>query len=114
MSAITTHVLDIATGRPVAGLTVVLETRGPDGGWLEAGRGATEADGRLHTLMEASTVLVPGMYRLLFLTRAYFEAQGTRAFYPEVVVTFEAVRGEAQYHVPLLLSPYGYSTYRGT
>lgn len=114
MSAITTHVLDIARGRPAAGLTVVLDMRVADGRWQEVGRGATDGDGRLRTLMEPSATLLPGIYRLVFDAGAYFRSEGNRAFYPEVVVTFEAVAGEAHYHVPLLLSPFGYSTYRGT
>lgn len=114
MSAITTHVLDIARGRPAAGLAVVLDMRVENGRWQEVGRGATEGDGRLRTLMDPSATLLPGVYRLVFDTGAYFRSEGTRAFYPEVVVTFEAVAGEAHYHVPLLLSHFGYSTYRGS
>jgi 5-hydroxyisourate hydrolase len=114
MGAITTHVLDVSRGRPVAGLGVALEMRGPDGGWQQTGRGVTDADGRLRTLVDAAPGLLPGVYRLLFDTKPYFESQGVRAFYPEVVVTFEAAAGEAHYHVPLLLSPFGYSTYRGS
>ena len=114
MSAITTHVLDIARGRPAVGLAVVLDMRVADGRWQEVGRGITDGDGRLRTLVDPSTVLVPGLYRLVFDTGVYFGSEGIRAFYPEVVVTFEAVSGEAHYHVPLLLSPFGYSTYRGS
>jgi 5-hydroxyisourate hydrolase len=64
--------------------------------------------------MPDSTPAAPGVYRLVFDTQAYFESQGVRTFYPHVVVTFEIVDGDAHYHVPLLLSPYGYTTYRGT
>jgi 5-hydroxyisourate hydrolase len=114
VSPITTHVLDTARGRPVAGLHVALEWRAQDGSWQQVGRGVTDADGRLRTLVDRPSGLAPGVYRLLFDTKPYFESQGAPAFYPEVVVTFETVAGEAHYHVPLLLSPFGYSTYRGS
>jgi 5-hydroxyisourate hydrolase len=78
------------------------------------GRGQTDADGRLRGLLAENAALVPGVYRLIFDTRRYFQASGLRAFYPEVVVIFEAMPGEPHYHVPLLLSPFGYTTYRGT
>ena len=109
MSAITTHVLDTARGRPAAGVAVALER----GGTVLA-RGATDADGRVRDLLPAGVPLEPGSYRLVFGTEGYFAAQGTEAFYPEVAVVFRvAGRGE-HFHVPLLLSPFGYSTYRGS
>ena len=114
MSAITTHVLDTARGRPAAGVPVVLEVIGPLDQWQEIGRGVTDPDGRLKTLMPGSQALTAGVYRLVFDTRAYFETQRTRGFYPQVTVTFEVGEGDAHYHVPLLLSPFGYSTYRGS
>jgi 5-hydroxyisourate hydrolase len=114
MSAITTHVLDTARGRPAAGVPIVLEVFGPRDEWQEIGRGVTDADGRLKTLMPESQTLTAGTYRLVFDTRAYFESHQTRGFYPEVTVAFEVGEGEAHYHVPLLLSPFGYSTYRGS
>jgi 5-hydroxyisourate hydrolase len=113
MSAITTHVLDTARGRPAAGLRVSLEQTDAPGRWKEIAHGATDADGRLRTLMPEGTSPVPGTYRLVFDTGAYFASQGVTAFYPHVIVTF-AVGDEPHYHVPLLLSPFGYSTYRGT
>ena len=75
-------------------------------------QGTTDGDGRLRTLL--SEPPHPGAYRLVFDTRAYFESRGTVGFYPEVVITFEVMAGERHYHVPLLLSPFGYSTYRGS
>lgn len=114
MGAITTHVLDTARGVPVADLDVLLEVFGPGDRWQTVGRGRTDADGRLRTLMESSMPPVAGTYRLVFETRAYFEALGTRAFYPVVVVTFEVAEGDSHYHVPLLLGPFGYTTYRGS
>jgi 5-hydroxyisourate hydrolase len=113
MSAITTHVLDTARGCPAAGIRVALEQMDAHEQWKPIGHGATDADGRLRTLMPAATPVVPGTFRLVFDTKAYFDGLGVRGFYPHVVVTF-IVGEEAHYHVPLLLSPFGYSTYRGT
>lgn len=112
MSAITTHVLDTAIGRAAAGVPVLLERSGHHD-WETVGHGETDRDGRLRTLMPDTVMLERGTYRLTFDTRRYFDAGGVQAFYPRVVVEFE-VAGDGHYHVPLLLSPYGYSTYRGT
>jgi len=101
VTRVTTHVLDTAAGAPGAGLTVTLLGRGPDGTWVTLGSGVTDADGRLAGLPETEN----GLHRLQFETRS--------AFFPEVTVTF-AVSGERHLHVPLLLSPYGYTTYRGS
>ncbi len=109
MSAITTHVLDTARGRPAAGVAIRLER---DARVL--GSGATDDDGRLRDLLPAGEPLEPGAYRLVFDTGAYFAAQGTEAFYPQVAVDFEVRDGAQHHHVPLLLSPFGYSTYRGS
>jgi 5-hydroxyisourate hydrolase len=113
MNGITTHVLDTARGRPAAGVPVLLEHRGA-AEWHLVGRGDTDAEGRLKTLHPAGQPLTPGLYRLTFDTGHYFGTLGTRAFYPVVVVVFETAPGESHYHVPLLLSPFGYSTYRGS
>ncbi len=110
---ITTHILDISKGRPAAGVQILLEYRSEPGDWQSISRGATDVDGRLKTLYPAGQALTPGVYRLTFDTGSYFESQGTAAFYPEVVVVFETMPGERHYHVPLLLSAFGYSTYRG-
>ena len=114
MSAITTHVLDTARGGAAGGVHVLLEQRADTGEWQANSRGITDADGRLRTLHPEGTPLAPGMYRLTFDTGRYFEAQGVAAFYPEVSVVFETAPGEKHYHVPLLLSAFGYTTYRGT
>lgn len=114
MSAITTHVLDTALGRPAAGVPVVLERSAGTDHWQLVGHGETDADGRLRTLMHDGAELTPGLYRLVFATQRYFDAQGTRSFYPHVIVVFEALPGERHYHVPLLLGPFGYTTYRGS
>lgn len=112
MTGITTHVLDTNRGRAAAGVAVRLERLHAANDWRPVARGATDAEGRLRTLL--TDVPVPGAYRLAFDTAAYFRAHNTSAFYPEVLITFEVVEGEPHYHVPLLLSPFGYSTYRGT
>ena len=114
MSAITTHVLDTSRGRPAAGVPVELEVRDGSGDWRPIGRGVTDADGRLRTLMFDDDSLVAGVYRLVFDVEKYFAADAVRAFFPRVIVEFTAMEGEEHYHVPLLLSPFGYSTYRGT
>jgi 5-hydroxyisourate hydrolase len=114
MSAITTHVLDTSRGRPASSVPVVLQQRDHRNEWQHVGNGETDAEGRLRTLTAAGAALQPGIFRLVFDTGRYFDAQGVRSFYPYVVVVFEVVPGEAHYHVPLLISPYGYSTYRGS
>ena len=113
MSGITTHVLDIALGRPASGVPVTLESRG-GGGWTVVGRGATDADGRLRDLAPAEFRLSEGEYRLTFDAGAYLSAAGVEGFYTEVVVSFVVRDAAAHHHVPLLLSPYGYTTYRGS
>jgi 5-hydroxyisourate hydrolase len=113
MSGITTHVLDTAQGHPAAGVPVTLEVK-LDDGWRVIGRGATDADGRLRDLLPADFQLTAGDYRLTFDTGAYLSASGTQGFYTEVVVSFVVRDTTAHYHVPLLLNPYGYSTYRGS
>lgn len=114
MSGITTHVLDIARGRPAAGVAVTLERQTGGGDWEIAGRGETDSDGRLKSLTDGAGSFAAGIYRLTFETELYFAAQGVETFYPLAVVVFR-VRDEAgHYHVPLLVSPFGYSTYRGS
>ena len=111
MSGVTTHVLDTARGRPAAGVPVALE-RAADSGWQLVGRGTTDDDGRVSGLL--SSPPARGRYRLTFDTGAYFSTIGESGFYPEVSVTFVVEDGEEHHHVPLLLSPFGYSTYRGS
>ena len=105
--AISTHVLDTANGRPAAGISVSLLQHTDEGSWLAIGSAVTDGDGRVRDL--APFTLEPGTYRLVFDTAAY-----QRGFFPEVVVTFTLNKGDGHLHVPLLLSPYGYSTYKGT
>jgi 5-hydroxyisourate hydrolase len=114
MSVITTHVLDTARGRPADGVRVSLEQRDSKDLWRAVGDGVTDNNGRLKTLMPESARPVSGMYRLLFDTRAYYAGHGIHAFFPLVTVTFEVSDVAEHYHVPLLLSPFGYTTYRGS
>ncbi|HEX8141117.1 MAG TPA: hydroxyisourate hydrolase [Pyrinomonadaceae bacterium] len=114
MSAITTHILDISRGQPASGVLVVLEVRSAVGDWQVVGHGTTDIDGRVRELLSGGAVLAEATYRLTFDTGAYFSAQNTESFYPEVTVVFSVREAQAHYHVPLLLSPFGYSTYRGS
>lgn len=110
-SRVTTHVLDAVTGRPAVGVAVELEQR--DGtGWSPVADGATDADGRIADLGPVD--LPPGVYRVRFDTGTYFAASGTAGFYPEVAITFTLDDPAGHVHVPLLLSPYAFSTYRGS
>ena len=112
MSGVSTHVLDTARGRPAAGVAVILEMAA-DGGWRELARGTTDADGRVAALLPGGAPAA-GDYRLRFATGEYYAARGESGFYPEVVVVFTVADGAEHYHVPVLLSPFGYSTYRGS
>jgi 5-hydroxyisourate hydrolase len=110
---ITTHVLDLTQGRPAQGVTVILEVRQASE-WTPVGRGTTDDNGRLMTLTE-EWPLSPGTYRLTFDIGTYYRALGlTSPFFPEAKITFNVRDTEEHYHVPLLVSPYGYSTYRGS
>jgi 5-hydroxyisourate hydrolase len=113
MSNVTTHILDTSIGRPAAGVAVILDIAIGASAWQEMGRGVTDNDGRLRTLSPADG-LRAGTYRIRFDTGDYFKARGIDAFYPEVSVTFALSDAAQHYHVPLLLSPFGYSTYRGS
>jgi 5-hydroxyisourate hydrolase len=108
---LSTHVLDATTGRPAAGVQVRLERSAGDG-WSAESEGQTGDDGRL--ALPEGAAASPGVYRITFGSGAYFSARGSASFYPEVTVTFEVTAQGDHYHVPLLLSPYAYSTYRGS
>jgi 5-hydroxyisourate hydrolase len=115
MSQVTTHVLDLATGRPAAGVAVVLERVGGVGGIGRSGdseaiaSARTGTDGRIADL--GPDALAAGTYRLRFDTGTF---HGGTGFYPEVAIAFEVAAGGQHYHVPLLLGPWGYTTYRGS
>ena len=110
-AVVTTHVLDTARGRPAAGVPVTLARLGAEGSTV-IGAGETDADGRCADL--APSALEPGTYRLHFDTATYFAASGQVGFFPEVTVTFSLTDAGQHHHVPLLLSPFAYSTYRGS
>lgn len=112
MNQITTHVLDTSAGTPAPGITVTLH-KGEQDSWTEIGRGLTNADGRSSALIEENKVLEPGIYKLRFETKDYFDRQSIPTFYPYIEIVFD-VTGNRHYHVPLLLSPWGYSSYRGS
>ena len=114
MSGVTTHVLDTAHGRPAAGVAVQLEREEPDGSWRELGRGVTGPDGRVASLVAPGSTLRAGLHRLSFETAPYFASLGITAFHPWVRVHFLVEDPSQHYHVPLLLAPYGYTTYRGS
>ena len=110
---ITTHVLDTGRGIPAVGMTVILEMRQASE-WSPIGRGTTDAQGRVVSLTEGLP-FSPGTYRLTFDTGAYHRDQSIPTpFFSEVTITFSVRDTDVPYHVPLLLSPFGYSTYRGT
>lgn len=113
MSGITTHVLDTSRGRPASGVPVVLEIHEGEG-WREIGRALTDGDGRVRQLLPAGSALTPGIYRLTFGIETYFQEQEIEGFYPEAAIVFHVRDAHQHHHVPLLLSPYGYSTYRGS
>jgi len=111
---ITTHVLDTAKGKPAAGVTVILELR-HQRDWIPVGRGSTDSNGRLMNLTEQNHPLAVGTYRLTFDTNSYHQEQGLASpFFPEVKIVFNVENVGEHVHVPLLLSPFGYSTYRGS
>ena len=111
MTTLSTHVLDAVSGLPASGVRVALDRRDADG-WRPLGEAVTDDDGRVRDLAPGG--LGTGVHRLVFATGAYFTATGQTGFYPEVSVVFEVTDPGRHYHVPLLLSPFAYSTYRGS
>ena len=111
MASISTHVLDTARGRPAEGIPILLETLG-EADWEKLASGSTNADGRIANFLD-DTQIEPGVYRMTFDTYAYYQRFQTRTFYPMVRIMFEIFEDQ-HHHVPLLLSPWGYSTYRGS
>jgi 5-hydroxyisourate hydrolase len=106
--------LDTALGKPATRVPVRLEHRKKDGNWQTLGSSETDTEGRCAQLLTESQSLEEGRYRLVFDTATYYGAQNVSGLYPVVEITFEARKGESQFHVPLLLSPNGYTTYRGS
>ncbi len=112
MSQITTHVLDTSIGKPAQGIAIALELNN-SGNWKKIASGVTNTDGRIGDLLPNEKILDAGVYRLVFNTASYFENQDIKTFYPQVTIEFEIIDA-SHYHVPLLLNPFGYSTYRGS
>lgn len=112
MSAITTHVLDTARGRPAAGLKIELHLKSGEN-WNSLGAGVTDENGRCGSLL-GEAPLAAGMYRLTFHAGPYFRQLQVESFYFDIPVIFEVKDESSHYHVPLLISPFGYSTYRGS
>jgi len=113
MSQITTHVLDTAVGKPATGIDLTLSHL-VDDEWVLLGGGTTNSDGRVGDLLSDETVLKAGRYKVLFVTEDYFKKQKVDAFYPYADIVFDITGDGEHYHIPLLLSPFGYSTYRGS
>ena len=114
MKRISTHVLDTTEGKPAKDVMVRLQRKESDGQWVELKSSRTDADGRCGQLLSENEFLCAGLYRLLFDTGSYHAAQNIEAFYPVVEIHFQVRTGEPSFHIPLLLSPNGYTTYRGS
>ena len=114
MANLSTHVLDTSRGQPAAGITISLERLNAGEGWTPLAEAATDDDGRVKQFVLAEPNLGPGTYRLVFSVEKYFKKLNQQTFYPEVSVVFLIEPGAEHYHVPLLISPFGYSTYRGS
>ncbi|MBS1565452.1 MAG: hydroxyisourate hydrolase [Bacteroidetes bacterium] len=112
MSQITTHILDTTLGRPAQGVAISLHRQNGEN-WEPVASGITNQDGRIGDLLEKEVLLPKGFYKMRFELEAYFDRFGKKAFYPFVEIVF-LVDSREHYHIPLLLNPYGYSTYRGS
>lgn len=113
MSQITTHVLDTAIGKPAEGIDLTLSHL-VNNEWKLLGGGTTNSDGRVGDLLPDSVILDAGRYKVLFVTEQYFQQQEVNAFYPYAEIVFDIEGNGQHYHIPLLLAPFGYSTYRGS
>lgn len=114
MNRISTHILDTTLGKPATSVPVRLDLLDASGAWRKVSDQHTDSDGRCAQLLPNSETLTPGLYRLTFDTASYFDAQEIRGFYPLVEITFQVRGGESHFHIPLLLNPHGYTTYRGS
>jgi len=114
VSDISTHVLDLSSGLPALGIAVSLAAAHPNGSWSPVGSSRTDGEGRVRNLLPAGAALARGEYRLAFSTGEYWRARAVEAFHPVVEVVFRVTDPTRRHHVPLLISPFGYSTYRGT
>ena len=113
MSTISTHILDTSRGRPANGVAVYLESQSHDESWTQLTHAWTDYEGRVKPFFLLEEPLPEGTYRLVFDTEAYFSALNLDSFYPQVCVVFRIAEAQQHYHIPLLISPFGYSTYRG-
>ena len=114
MSTISTHILDTSRGRPASGVAVSLEFQNPDESWTKVTHAWTDEDGRVKPFFLVEVNLGPGVYRLVFDTESYFSGLDIESFYPQVTIAFKVNDTTQHYHVPLLINPFGYSTYRGS
>ena len=112
MSRITTHILDTTKGKPAQGVGVVLYQQSKEE-WTEIARGTTDKDGRIAELLNKELLPERGIYKMRFETQEYFDRQEIKTFYPFAEISFHITANE-HYHIPLLLNPFGYSTYRGS
>lgn len=103
----------MASGKPGAGIPIVLERKTHSAGWQAIAEGITDAEGRVDDLLSARDVFLPGHYRLIFEIGPYFLLQSIECFFPQVMISFVVKDSMKRYHVPLLVSPFGYSTHRG-
>ena len=113
MSQITTHVLDTTRGKPAANLPIALYQKITDG-WHKMAEGLTNTDGRISDLLPTDVILSAGIYRVYFETQKYYSSNNEQGFYPYVDIVFEVDDSGTHYHIPLLLTAFGYSTYRGS
>ncbi len=114
MKRISTHILDLTHGKPAPDVPVRLERQEASGGWRLLASVRTDGDGRCGQLLPETEDLSPGLYRLAFDTASYYASQKTDGLYPVVEITFRVRKGESEFHIPLLLNPNGYTTYRGS
>jgi 5-hydroxyisourate hydrolase len=112
MSQVTSHILDTTKGKPAEAVTVIIY-HGENDEWAEIARAKTNCDGRVAELLDEKIKLMQGIYKMRFETKDYFDVQQVQTFYPYVEIIFEITGGE-HYHIPLLLNPFGYTTYRGS
>ena len=112
MSQLTTHILDTTKGKPAKDVKITLYKNEKDR-WIEVAKGITNNDGRIADLIKKDVLLEEGIYKIRFETKDYFDKAGIESFYPWVDIVF-TIAAQEHYHIPLLLNPFGYSTYRGS
>lgn len=112
MSQVTTHILDTSVGKPAVGVVVSIHQKIKEN-WQQLATGVTNTDGRIPDLLKTDAILDKGIYKLVFETKSYYSKNNIKTFYPGVTIEFE-ITDSSHYHVPLLLNPFGYSTYRGS